>query len=101
LHGLDLEFLHQMAKVSGRPLDWNAVFYNPGDPDGWREQLRWSEEAYRQAPIFPVDIFMPLDREFESIGLFEDLPAFNEATQGNFEERKAKLADPARRGSQA
>ncbi len=99
LHGLDLEFLHEMAKVSGRPLNWNAVFYNPADPDGWKEQLKWCEKAYPQAPIFPVDICMPLDREFrfESIGLFDDLPAFNEATQGTFEERKGKLADPGRR----
>ena len=99
LHGLDLNFLHEMAKVSGRPLNWNAVFYNPVDPNGWKEQLDWCERAHRQAPIFPVDLCMPLDSEFkfESIGLFDDLPAWNEATQGSFEERKAKLADPARR----
>jgi N-acyl-D-amino-acid deacylase len=99
LHGLDLNFLHEMAKVSGRPLNWNAVFYNPVDPKGWKEQLDWCERAHRQAPIFPVDLCMPLDSEFkfESIGLFDDLPAWNEATQGSFEERKAKLADPARR----
>ena len=99
LHGLDLNFLHEMARVSGRPLNWNAVFYNPVDPNGWKEQLDWCERAHRQAPIFPVDLCMPLDSEFkfESIGLFDDLPAWNEATQGSFEERKAKLADPARR----
>jgi N-acyl-D-aspartate/D-glutamate deacylase len=99
LHGLDLNFLHEMAKVSGRPLNWNAVFYNPVDPKGWKEQLDWCERAHRQAPIFPVDLCMPLDSEFkfESIGLFDDLPAWNEATQGSFEERKTKLADPARR----
>jgi N-acyl-D-amino-acid deacylase len=99
LHGLDLNFLHEMARVSGRPLNWNAVFYNPVDPNGWKEQLDWCERAHRQAPIFPVDLCMPLDSEFkfESIGLFDDLPAWNEATQGSFEERKAKLADLARR----
>jgi N-acyl-D-amino-acid deacylase len=99
LHGLDLNFLHEMARVSGRPLNWNAVFYNPVDPNAWKEQLDWCERAHRQAPIFPVDLCMPLDSEFkfESIGLFDDLPAWNEATQGSFEERKAKLADPARR----
>jgi len=99
LHGLDLNFLHEMAKVSGRPVNWNAVFYNPVDPNGWKEQLDWCERAHRQAPIFPVDLCMPLDSEFkfESIGLFDDLPAWNEATQGSFEERKAKLADPGRR----
>jgi N-acyl-D-amino-acid deacylase len=99
LHGLDLKFLHEMAQVSGRPLNWNAVFYNPADPNGWKEQLDWCETAHRQAPIFPVDLCLPGEAEFkfESIGLFDDLPAWNEATQGSFEERKAKLADPARR----
>jgi N-acyl-D-amino-acid deacylase len=99
LHGLDLKFLHEMAQVSGRPLNWNAVFYNPADPNGWKEQLDWCESAHRLAPIFPVDLCMPGETEFKfaDIGLFDDLPSWNEATQGSFEERKARLADPARR----
>jgi N-acyl-D-amino-acid deacylase len=99
LHGLDLHFLHEMAKVSGRPLNWNAVFYNPADPNGWKEQLDWCSEAHKTAPIFAVDLCMPGETEFKfaDIGLFDDLPAWNEAGQGTFEERKAKLADPARR----
>ena len=42
---------------------------------------------------------MPIEFEFtlETIGLFDQLPAWNEATVGTLEERKAKLADPARR----
>ena len=61
LHGLDLNFLHEMAKVSGRPLNWNAVFYDPSDPNNWKELLEWCEGAYRQAAIFPVNLCMPID----------------------------------------
>jgi N-acyl-D-aspartate/D-glutamate deacylase len=35
----------------------------------------------------------------DTMGLFDQLPAWNEATIGTVEERKAKLADPARRAA--
>jgi N-acyl-D-aspartate/D-glutamate deacylase len=99
LHGLGMDFLLEMAKVSGRPVNWNAVIYDPTKPDNWKQQLAWTEKAYREAPIFPVNICVPIENEFtmETIGLFDRLPAWREATIGTFEERKAKLADPARR----
>ena len=63
------------------------------------EQLDWTEKAYREAPVLAVNICMPIEFEFtmETIGLFDQLPAWNEATVGTLAERKAKLADPARR----
>jgi len=99
LQGLGLDFLLELAKTSGRPVNWNAIVYDAGNPNGWRRQLEWSEKAYREAPVLPVDICLPIEREFtlETIGLFDQLPAWNEATVGTLAERKAKLADPARR----
>jgi N-acyl-D-aspartate/D-glutamate deacylase len=99
LQGLGMDFLLEMAKVSGRPLNWNAVIYDPSNPENWKRLLEWNEKAYREAVIFPVNICVPIEFEFtmETIGLFDQLPAWNEATVGSVEERKAKLGDPARR----
>ena len=99
LQGLKLDFLLELAKTSGRPVNWNAIAYDPTNPTQWRRQLDWNEKAYREAVVLPVDICLPIEFEltFETIGLFDQLPAWNEATIGTLEERKAKLADPARR----
>jgi N-acyl-D-aspartate/D-glutamate deacylase len=99
LQGLGLDFLLELAKTSGRPVNWNAIVYDANNPNGWRRQLAWTEKAYREAPVLPVDICLPIEREFtlETMGLFDQLPAWNEATVGTLEERKVKLADPARR----
>ena len=99
LQGLGLDFLLELAKTSGRPVNWNAIVSDSNNPDGWRKQLAWSEQAYREAIVLPVDICVPIERDFtlETMGLFDQLPAWNEATVGTLEERKAKLADPARR----
>jgi N-acyl-D-amino-acid deacylase len=99
LQGLGLDFLLELAKTSGRPVNWNAIVYDANNPNGWRRQLEWTEKAYREAPVLPVDICLPIEREFtlETIGLFDQLPAWNEATVGTLAERKAKLSDPARR----
>jgi N-acyl-D-aspartate/D-glutamate deacylase len=101
LQGLGMDFLLELAKTSGRPVNWNAVIYDPTSPNTWREQLDWTEKAYREAPVLAVNICMPIEFEFtmETIGLFDQLPAWNEATVGTLEERKAKLADPARRAA--
>ena len=101
LQGLKLDFLIELAKTSGRPLNWNAIVYDPTNPTNWRRQLDWTEKAYREAVVLPVNICLPVEFEFtlETMGLFDQLPAWNEATVGTLEERKAKLADPARRSA--
>lgn len=101
LQGLGLDFLLELSKTSGRPVNWNAIVYDANNPNGWRRQLEWTEKAYREALVLPVDICLPIEREFtlETMGLFDQLPAWNEATVGTLEERKAKLADPARRAA--
>ena len=99
LQCLKLDFLLELAKTSGRPVNWNAIAYDPTNPTNWRRQLEWNEKAYREAVVLPVDICLPIEFEFtlETMGLFDQLPAWNEATVGSLAERKAKLADPARR----
>ncbi len=99
LQKLGHEFLIELAQTSGRPVNWNAIVYDPTHPDSWRKELAWAEKAYEQAVVLPVNICLPIEFEFtlQSIGLFDNLPAWNEATIGTLEERKAKLADPGRR----
>jgi N-acyl-D-aspartate/D-glutamate deacylase len=99
LQKLGPEFLLELAKTSGRPVNWNAIVYDPTHPDSWRKELEWAEKAYKEAVVLPVNICVPIEFEFtlETIGLFDNLPAWNEATVGSLAERKAKLADPARR----
>jgi N-acyl-D-aspartate/D-glutamate deacylase len=99
LQKLGHEFLIELAQTSGRPVNWNAIIYDPTHPDSWRKELDWAEKAYKQAVVLPVNICLPIEFEFtlQSIGLFDNLPAWNEATVGTLEERKAKLADPGRR----
>lgn len=99
LQKLGHEFLLELAKTSGRPLNWNAIVYDLTHPDNWRNELAWAEKAYKEAVVLPVNICVPVEFEFtlETIGLFDNLPAWNEATVGTREERKAKLADPGRR----
>jgi N-acyl-D-aspartate/D-glutamate deacylase len=99
LQKLGHEFLIELAQTSGRPVNWNAIIYDPTHPDSWRKELDWAEKAYKQAVVLPVNICLPIEFEFtlQSIGLFDNLPAWNEATVGTLDERKAKLADPDRR----
>jgi N-acyl-D-aspartate/D-glutamate deacylase len=99
LQGLGRDFLVELAKTSGRPVNWNAIIYDPTNPNVWRDQLKWTEEVFREAVVLPVNICLPIEFEFkfETVGLFDQLPAWNEATVGTHEERKAKLSDPSRR----
>jgi len=99
LQGLGMDFLLELATTSGRPVNWNAVIYDPTSPGTWKQQLQWMEKAYQQAPVLGVNICTPIEFEFtlETIGLFDQLPAWNEATIGTLAERKVKLGDPERR----
>ena len=99
LRGLGKDFLLEMAKTSGKPMNWNSIQYDPATPDSWRKDLEWTEKVYQEAVVLPINSCLPTDFQFtmESIGLFDRLPAWNKATIGSLEERKAKLADPGRR----
>jgi N-acyl-D-amino-acid deacylase len=96
---LGMDFLLELARTSGRPVNFNGVAHSPTDPDGWRKILAWTEKACREATVLPVNICVPLDFEFtlDTIGLFDQLQSWKEATMGSVEERKIKLGDPARR----
>jgi N-acyl-D-amino-acid deacylase len=96
------DFLHleQLAEVSGRPVLYNVVQSFVRHPDAHRAQIAWLD-ACRQRGVRVygqgVTTTAAFTFTFEDWNLFDDDPAWLEATIGSTAERKQKLADPARR----
>ena len=90
----------ELAEVSGRPILYNVLQSNDFYPHRHRNTIKWLEEmrerglrVYGQALTTAAGFTFT----FEDWNLFDDSDAWAEATTGTLEERKAKLADPARR----
>ncbi len=96
----DATFFEQLAEVSGRPVLFNAVQCTAAFPDLHRKSIKWLEKCrQRGLRVYGQGITTDagLTFTFVDFNLFDDADAWCEATLGTFEERKAKLADPARR----
>jgi N-acyl-D-aspartate/D-glutamate deacylase len=96
----DEKFYEDLALISGRPMIMNAVIVNANDPEVHRRRLRWlnscRERGIRvlgQGLTVNIDITFKLD----DMNLFDECEEWMEVTMGSLEERKAKMADPARR----
>jgi len=96
------DFLHleQLAETSGRPLLYNVVQSFVRVPEAHRAQIAWLDSC-RQRGIRVygqgVTTTAAFTFTFEDWNLFDDDPAWVDATIGTVAERKRKLADPARR----
>lgn len=96
-----LERFHEtLAEVSDRPLLFNAVAVNDKFPERHRRLLKWLERCrerglkiYGQSATVEAGFAFT----FADWNLWEDVPAWKEATLGNFEARLQKLSDPERR----
>jgi N-acyl-D-amino-acid deacylase len=96
----DAMFFEQLAEVSGRPVLFNAVQCTAAFPDLHRKSIKWLEKCRaRGLRVYGQGITTDagLTFTFVDFNLFDDSDPWREATLGTFEERKAKLADPARR----
>jgi N-acyl-D-amino-acid deacylase len=96
----DATFFEQLAEVSGRPVLFNAVQCTAAYPDLHRKSIKWLEKCRAQGlRVYGQGITTDagLTFTFEDFNLFDDAEAWCEATLGTLEERRAKLADPARR----
>jgi N-acyl-D-aspartate/D-glutamate deacylase len=96
------DFLHmeELAQVSGRPLLYNVVQGFVRYPEAHRAQIAWLDSCReRGVRIYGqgVTTASAFTFTFEDWNLFDDDPQWLEATLGTHEERKRKLADPARR----
>jgi N-acyl-D-aspartate/D-glutamate deacylase len=98
----DQAFYEEMAELSGRPIVMNVVQAFDNRPEIHRRILAWLKSC-RERGIRVVGQGLTTDAgftfTFENWNLFDDSKPWLEATTGTFEERKAKLADPARRAA--
>ena len=94
------EKYEELALASGRPILYNAIQALDSDPSRHRNLLAWIERC-RQKGLRIYGQTISTDAgftfTFTDWNLWDDDPAWREATLGTVEERKAKLADPARR----
>ncbi len=93
----DRTHMETLAKISGRPLLWNVVQAYDHKPEVHREGLKWLARC-REAGIRVYGQGMTTDAgfafTFEDWNLWDDRPAWREATLGTTAERLAKLSDP-------
>ena len=96
----DQAHMAELAEVSGRPIVFNVVQVQDTMPHIHRKVIEWLERC-RSAGIRVYGQGLTTDAgysfTFEDWNLFDECPAWREATVGTREERLAKLSDPARR----
>jgi N-acyl-D-amino-acid deacylase len=96
----DRAFYEEMAETSGRPMIMNVVQAFDDRPQVHLRTLEWLKSC-RDRGIRVVGQGLTTDAGFTfsfiDWNLFDDAPAWLDATLGTTEERKAKLGDPARR----
>lgn len=90
----------QLAEASGRPILYNVIQASDRYPERHRHLLEWIERC-RQKGLRIYAQGLTTDAgftfTFEDWNLWDDDPAWREATLGTLEERRSKLADPTRR----
>jgi N-acyl-D-amino-acid deacylase len=96
----DQAHLAELAQISGRPMIFNVVQAQDGMPEVHRKVMAWLERC-REQGIRVYGQGMTTDAgysfTFEDWNLFDECPAWREATVGSHAEKLAKLADPERR----
>ncbi|MYD73396.1 MAG: amidohydrolase family protein, partial [Chloroflexi bacterium] len=93
----DLEFQSELAAAAKRPILHNLIAVNPKNPDLHRNRMKWLEECNaRGERIFgqAATIRAAFTFTLEDWNLYDSSPAWNYATTGTRDERKAKMADP-------
>ena len=93
----DLAFEAELARVSGRPILHNVIAPNAQRPESHTKSLNWLAECNaRGERIFgqAFTIRSAFAYTLEDWNLYDSSPAWNYATTGTVEEKKAKFADP-------
>ena len=89
-----------LAKVSGRPILYNAILVNDTYPERFRHQLKWLEScAKRGIRVYGQSVSLEQGFAFslKDWNLWDDMPAWREVTTGPIEDRLMKMSDPERR----
>ena len=96
----DMAFMEEIASLSGRPLLHNVVQAFADKPHIHRRGIDWLERCReRGIPVYGQGATTDagFTYTFEDWNLYDDSPAWLEATLGTVEERLYKLGDPGRR----
>jgi N-acyl-D-aspartate/D-glutamate deacylase len=98
----DRAHLERLSQISGRPMLWNVLQSYDHKPSVHRDGLAWLASC-RERGIRVYGQGLTTDAgfsfTFEDWNLWDDRPAWREATLGSTAERLAKLADPERRAA--
>lgn len=98
----DRAHMERLAEISGRPLLWNVIQVFDHRPDFHRSGLAWLKSCReRGIRIYGQGLTTDAGYAFtlEDWNLYDERPAWREATMGTPAERLAKMADPARRAA--
>jgi N-acyl-D-amino-acid deacylase len=98
--GTTLDHIAQLADVSGRPVLWNVVLAFDRNPSIHHGQLDWLRGVHeRGLPVYGQGVTTDagFTFSFDEWNLFDECPAWCEATTGSVAERLQKLSDPGRR----
>ncbi|MGF1598878.1 MAG: amidohydrolase family protein [Acidimicrobiales bacterium] len=96
----DMAVMEELAAISGRPLLHNVIQAFADKPHVHRRGIEWLERCReRGIPVYGQGATTDagFTYTFEDWNLYDDSPAWLEATLGTVEERLHKLGDPARR----
>ncbi len=96
----DSQHFEKLAELSGRPVLYNVVQPRDERPFIHREAIKWLDSCRnRGLRVYGQGVTADTNMTFTFVdwNLFDDAPAWCEATTGTPAERLAKLADPARR----
>lgn len=103
-NGLSQRQCEDLAEASGATIIYNAIALECDQhgmkTEGWRDWLKWTVDANQQGRrITPQVIVSGIDYQFtlEDWNLYDYSKLWRDMCMGSVEERKAKMADPARR----
>jgi N-acyl-D-amino-acid deacylase len=89
-----------LARVSGRPILYNAILVNDTYPERFRYQLHWLESCLKRGlRVYGQSLTLEQNFAFtfKDWNLWDDMPEWRECTTGPIEDRLMKLSDPERR----
>lgn len=96
----DRRHMEKLSQISGRPLLWNVLMAYDHKPEIHRDGLAWLKSC-RERGLRVYGQGLTTDAgfafTFEDWNLWDDRPAWKEATLGTVAERLEKLSDPERR----
>jgi N-acyl-D-amino-acid deacylase len=96
----DAAHFEELARVSGRPVLYNAVQTNDHQPQRHRNTLAWLNRCREQGlPVYgqAITTAAGFTVTWEDWNLFDEADAWAEATTGTTEDKLRKLSDPERR----